>query len=94
MFWVYILKSESTGRYYVGSTSDINRRLSQHNDPNYTGTKTTKYFKGPWLLVYSESYETRSQAMVREKQIKSWKSRKAIEELINSQVGRVPTSRN
>lgn len=87
---MYILQSESTGRFYIGSTDDLERRLAQHNDPGYAGSKTTKRFKGPWKLVYSEPFHTRSQAMAREKKIKAWKSRKAIERLIRSSVGRVP----
>jgi putative endonuclease len=34
-FWAYILQSESTSRYYCGHSSDPNRRLRQHNDPEY-----------------------------------------------------------
>ena len=87
MYYTYILESDSTGRYYIGSTNDLERRLTRHNDPNYTGSKTTKRFKGPWKLVYAESFETRSQAMAREKQIKSWKSRKTLRVLIKGSVG-------
>jgi putative endonuclease len=82
MYYTYILQSETTGRYYIGSTDDPERRLRQHNDPHYTGSKTTKRFQGPWRLVYSEPFETRGKAMGREKQLKSWKSRKVIQELI------------
>ena len=86
MYFAYILQSETTGRYYIGSTDDVYRRLKQHNDPEYRHSKTTKRFKGPWKLVYWEKYQSRSEAMLREKQIKSWKSRKAIQELIGSQL--------
>ena len=80
-FFVYILKSESSGRFYIGHTDNVQRRIAQHNDPLYHGSKTTKRFAGPWSLVYSESFESRSDAMSRELQIKKWKSRKAIESL-------------
>ena len=85
-FWLYIIQSESTGRYYIGSTGDLNRRVRQHNDPEYTSSKTTKRFRGPWKLIYSERFKTRSQAMSRERQLKSWKSRKAIQHLIEAQL--------
>jgi len=91
MYFTYILQSESTGRYYVGSTDNLDRRVAQHNDPDYKGSKTTKRFKGPWKLVYTESSQTRAEAMSREREIKSWKSRKAIQDLIINSVGRVPT---
>jgi len=82
MFYLYILQSDSSGRYYIGQTDNLDRRLAEHNDPLYTSTKTTKRFQGPWKLVYSEEYQNRSEAMLREHQIKAWKSRKAINELI------------
>ena len=94
MYFTYILQSESSGRYYIGSTSDLERRLAQHNDPEYSLSLTTKRFKGPWRLAHYETFETRSQAMIREKQIKAWKSREAIKELIGSSAGRVPMNRD
>ena len=84
MYYLYILESESTGRYYIGQTDNLERRVSEHNDPGYTGSRTTKRFKGPWKLVYSEEFETRPEAMSRERKIKSWKSREAIRGLIRS----------
>jgi putative endonuclease len=84
MFHVYILKSESTGMYYVGSTGNIEERIKQHNNPDRPANKTTRRFQGPWKLMYQEEFATRSGAVTREKQIKSWKSKKEIEKLINS----------
>jgi len=69
-FWGYILQSQSTGRFYCGHTSDLVRRLNQHNDPNYRLSRTTKVFQGPWKLVWSQACETRSEAMKLEKSIK------------------------
>jgi putative endonuclease len=69
-YWVYILQSESSGRYYCGSTDSVERRLRQHNDPDYRGTKTTKRFGGPWKLVWKEAHTSRAEAMGKEKQIK------------------------
>ena len=69
-YWVYILKSKSSGRYYCGQTDDLDRRFEEHNDPDCHFTLTTKRFSGPWELIWKEAYETRSQAMRRERQIK------------------------
>jgi len=69
-FWVYILRSESTGRHYCASTSDVKRRLRQHNDPDYRLSKTTKRFQGPWALLWSEECITRGESMRLERQIK------------------------
>ena len=81
---VYILRSESTSTYYVGHTDDLLRRTSQHNDSEYHGSKHTKRNKGPWVCVYSEQYDTRAEAIKREKEIKAKKSRKYIEFLLGS----------
>ena len=68
--WVYILQSETTRRYYCGQTSDVERRLRQHNDPAYQKTKTTKRFEGPWKLVWFQKCLNRSDALKFEKKIK------------------------
>jgi putative endonuclease len=49
--WVYILQSESSGRYYCGQSTNVEQRFSQHNDPHYRLSKTTKRFAGPWALI-------------------------------------------
>ena len=83
-YYLYILQSQTTGRFYIGHTNDLERRLSQHNDQRYKGSQTTKRFHGPWEIVHSESFISRSEAMLREKEIKSWKSRKKIAQLVES----------
>jgi len=45
-FWTYILQSQSTGRYYCGSTDALVSRIRQHDDPQRHGFKTTKRFEG------------------------------------------------
>ena len=74
MFEVYVLKSESTGRLYVGHTSDLTQRLGQHN---HGITKSTKN-RGPWALVYREGYATRAEAMWRERYFKSGRGREYL----------------
>ena len=81
MAWViYILQSESTGRFYVGSTSDIEKRLGYHNAGRCRSTRN----HGPWQVVYTEPYQTRREALVRERHIKSMKSRQHIEGLLQA----------
>ncbi len=86
MYYVYILQSSTTGRYYVGSTGNLEQRIEQHNTHKYSGSEYTKRSEGTWVLVYSEEHETRKEAVKRERQIKSWKSRKAIEQLIKTRI--------
>ena len=81
-YFIYILQSQTTRHYYVGHTDDLQKRVSQHNDPEYTLTTYTKKHKGPWLLVYFETFSTRNDAMKREREIKAKKSRHFIEGLI------------
>ncbi len=69
-FWVYILQSQSTGRFYCGHTSDVKRRINQHNDPEYKLSRTTKVFKGPWEIVWNRECSGRGEAMELEKSIK------------------------
>jgi len=69
-YFVYIIQSETSLRYYCGSTDCIERRLQQHNDPTYTGSKTTKRFTGPWRLVCVSRHESRSEAMKHERRVK------------------------
>ena len=68
MFHVYILRSLGNGRLYVGHTSDLVRRLKEHN-----GACGGAYSRshGPWELRHSETHATRSAAMRRERFLKS-----------------------
>ena len=79
-FFLYILFSESINKYYVGSTSNIEERLKKHLSNHKGFTSRVK----DWQVVYFEKFENKSLAAKREKQIKSWKSRKMIEHFIES----------
>jgi len=70
-YFMYVLKSESTGSSYVGHTSSLEKRVIEHNKGKSLSTKG----KRPWRLVYNEEYETRSEATSREKYFKSVKGR-------------------
>ena len=80
MFQVYVLPSESTHRVYVGYTSDLTQRLGQHN---HGVTKSTKN-RGPWALVHGEIYGTRSEAMQRERFLKSGQGREELKRILAS----------
>lgn len=78
-YYVYILFSSKLNRYYVGSTSDPEKRLQQHN---WGRTKSTKYGV-PWVRVHLEEYDSKLESYQREMYIKSQKSRIYIESLLN-----------
>ena len=77
MYHTYILQSGKNGAYYIGSTSDISRRLAEHNSGKVRSTKTGV----PWDIYYVEAAQDRKTAILRERRIKSWKSRSMIEKL-------------
>jgi putative endonuclease len=67
IYQVYALKSIVDNRIYVGFTSNLDRRLVEHNSGK---TKSTKGYK-PWVLLYSEEVLGRVNARNREKYLKS-----------------------
>ena len=66
-FYTYILISEITGRRYFGSCEDMDKRLSNHNAGK---VKSTKAYL-PYRLHYFETYDTRGEALAREKFFKT-----------------------
>ena len=80
---LYILQSESSGKFYVGSTDDLDRRLSEHQRGQTPSTRG----RGPWRLVYQEQFASLLEAHRRELDIKRWKSAKLIKTLLAGRVG-------
>jgi predicted GIY-YIG superfamily endonuclease len=78
MFWTYVLKNPKS-HFYVGHTDNLENRIGSHNRTDRIGGKFTRK-NGPWLLVWSEEHSSRSAAMRREREIKSWKSARLIRE--------------
>jgi putative endonuclease len=78
MYYTYVIQSQKNNRYYIGSTKDLNRRLLEHNSNNTQSLKN----KGPYKLVYKESFLTVTEARKREKEIKSYKGGNAFKKLL------------
>jgi len=78
LFYTYILRSRKRGKYYVGSTSNLDGRLCEHNRGKTSSTKPGI----PWEIVYYEEFSSHKEAVAREMEIKSQKSRDFIERLI------------
>jgi putative endonuclease len=77
MFTVYIIKSEKSGKYYIGVTSNLIQRLRHHNSGANKSTKN----RGPWILVFQEIFDDTKSAWLRERQIKSYKGGEAFKKL-------------
>ncbi|WP_373709516.1 GIY-YIG nuclease family protein [Kaistella sp.] len=77
-YFVYVLKSQKDGRLYKGQTSDLNERVKQHNSGK---TKSTKGFM-PWELVYFETFQTREEAVLREKYLKTGSGREFLKKIL------------
>lgn len=77
MFQAYILKNNISGKFYIGSTNDLIRRLAEHNRGQ---TKSTKR-EGKWVVVYKEEFKTSIEAKRRERMIKSYKGGNAFKKL-------------
>jgi putative endonuclease len=78
-YFVYVLKSTKDGKRYIGSTNDINRRLSEHNSGKSFSTKN----RTPFVLIYKEEYETEKEARQREKSLKTHRGYNTLMKLIN-----------
>jgi len=80
MWYIYIIKSVLNNRYYIGCTSNIERRILEHNNGYNISTKKDK----PWKVVYCEEFNDQQKAYSREKKIKSYKGGNAFKKLLNS----------
>jgi putative endonuclease len=67
--WVYILASRKNGTLYVGVTTDLRTRMSQHKDGRIEGF--TKQYRVN-TLVYFEEFKCIQDAIAREKMLKGW----------------------
>ena len=80
LFLVYIIYSKKLDRYYTGYTTDIDKRLSEHN----SGISTFSSTASDWILKWNKAFNSHEEAMYEERRIKNKKSRKYIELLINA----------
>jgi putative endonuclease len=74
VFYVYVLRSESDAGFYIGYSTDLKRRLSEHMQGASFATKS----RGPWKLIYYEAYTEREDAEGRERFLKSGAGRRFL----------------
>ncbi|MHA7863672.1 GIY-YIG nuclease family protein [Flagellimonas marinaquae] len=81
MFYTYALNSLKRNYIYVGITSDLERRLEEHNSGR---NKTTRAYR-PFVLIFKKEFKTRSGARVEEKKLKSGYGKEFLKNLVRSQ---------
>ena len=88
--FVYVIRSSIDGRFYVGMTTSLERRLNEHNKGK---TKSTKGYV-PWDLFFHEEFQSREEARKREKYLKSGYGKQWIKDKwFRSSAGYLPTWR-
>ena len=80
MYYVYVLRNPS-GRLYIGSTENLEKRVMRHKSGGVRWTSE----HGPWELVYTETYNTRSEAMKRERILKSGIANQSLRAFLNQE---------
>jgi putative endonuclease len=90
MYYLYILYSQNSDKYYLGYTNDYNRRLKEHNEQTAFVTYTSKH--RPWVLkaVFAVSKDEKDAIQI-ERYIKKQKSRKLVALLCNDNF--IPTGK-
>ena len=81
MFYVYILQSQADSSYYIGYTNNLDARLDRHNSgrTRYTSKKR------PWKIVYVEQFDTKTEALKRERFLKKQRNHSFYQSLIAAQ---------
>ena len=81
MYYVYAIHNKNADKIYIGQTKNVQARLTAHNNKHKARSFTAK-FEGEWKLIYRESIATRSEAIKREKSLKSAKGREFLKQFI------------
>ena len=80
MYYLYILHSQKDNNFYTGTTSDLKRRIKEHNAGKNFSTAPRRPFK----LIYYEAYLLKNDAEAREKYLKTSMGRRVIRKQLNS----------
>lgn len=70
MYYVYVLKSGKDNKLYIGSTSNLKKRLKEHNNGKVESTS----YRRPLEIIYYEAYKEEKTARKREKLLKKGKA--------------------
>ncbi len=80
MYFVYVLGNTVSQKHDTGHATDLVQRVGQHNSSVTESTRN----RGRWVPVYSEEFATRSEAMRRERFLKSGKGREELKQILRA----------
>jgi len=84
VFIVYAIHNQHSDKIYIGQTANLEKRLQRHNKQlPIKATSYTAKAGGIWRVIYTESFVDRNEAMIREKELKSYRGREFVRSLIN-----------
>lgn len=78
MFYVYILQSEKKQKLYIGKTTNLKRRVFEHNAGQNVSTKAYT----PWTIIFYEAYTNQNDASRREKYLKTTQGHQTINRML------------
>ena len=81
--YVYVLYSPTGDNFYIGFTSDLRRRFTEHNK----GLNFSTQFRKPWRLLYYEAHANESDAKRREKYLKTSAGHQALHKMLREALG-------
>lgn len=74
MFYVYVLVSNKDNKFYIGQTSNLEKRIKEHNAGKVESTK----YRRPLELVYHQVFASRKEAVEKEKYYKTYRGREKL----------------
>ena len=86
MFYIYVLQSESDDGLYIGFSTDLRRRLKEHQE----GKSFATSYRKPWRLIYYEVYLEEEDALGRERYLKSGGGRRFLQSQLRNYLKKHP----
>ncbi|TET84172.1 MAG: GIY-YIG nuclease family protein [Candidatus Nealsonbacteria bacterium] len=84
MYSVYAIFNTKHKKIYIGQSKDLDNRLKLHQERTFKNSYTSR-FNGKWILIHKEDFKVRKEAIIREKQLKSYRGREFIRQLADKQ---------
>ncbi len=82
MYYVYAIYNKKHKKIYIGQTKDLDLRIKLYNTHEFKSCYTNR-FDGIWELFYKEEHDSRNKVLIREKQLKSYRGREYLKNLIS-----------